>query len=129
MGTKKLQRLVIGDGIADSFVNGYDVQRNVATKLSGNYGVVYDITIHNPHNMAVLLMARGGTFKGAFKVNGQFVRVPISGVLAPMDGFVSLGQTSKKDKKLTIEFIPPAGSSFPLQLVFYPLDNRIDQMK
>jgi len=129
VGAKKLQRLVIGDGNADPFISGYDVQRDVPTTLSGNYGAVYRITINNPGNMTVLLNARGGSFKGAFKVNGQFVRVPSSGVLTPFDGFVSLGQTSTKDKKLTIEFSPPAGSSFPINLIFYPLDSRIDQIK
>lgn len=129
VGKDKLQRLVIGDGKADPFINGYDVQRDVATSVTGNYGAVYHITVDNPGNMAVLLMARGGSFKGAFKVNGQFVRVPTSGVLTPFDGLVSLGKTTSKDKKLTIEFSPPAGSSFPINLIFYPLDSRVEQIK
>lgn len=129
VGQDKMQRLVIGDGTADPFLTGFDVQRNMEVKATGNYGAVYTITVDNPGNKAILLMARGGAFKGAFKVNGEFVRVPNNGVFTPQDGYVTLGQTSSKDSKLTIQFTPPAGSSFPINLIFYPLDSRISTIK
>lgn len=129
VGNDKIQRLVIGDGATDPFISGFDVQRNMEVKATGNYGAVYTITVNNPGNHAILLNARGGSFKGVFKVNGQFVKTPNSGILTPQDGYVTLGQTSTKDSKVTIEFTPPAGSSFPINLIFYPLDTRLSLVK
>lgn len=122
---KTIQRLMIGDGKSDAFIEGYDAQRASQAVLYGNYGVEYEITIHKPGNMAVLMMARGGSFKGAFKVDGQFVRVPASGTVEPLQGFVTIAKTTADQKQTTIQFIPPAGSSFPIMLVFYPLDERV----
>ena len=47
----------------------------------GNYGVVYKIHADKPRKMAVMIMARGGVFKGPFKINGEIIPVPYSGVL------------------------------------------------
>lgn len=126
VGKNRLQRIVIGDGKSDPFLQGYDPQRGTQAALTGNYGAVYHMTINNPGDMAIMVMARGGQFKGAFKVNGQFVRVPSSGVLTPYDGLVTLAKTKATDKQVTIEFSPPAGSSFPLNLILYPLDSRVN---
>lgn len=124
----KIQRVVIGDGQSDPFLQGYDPQRGEATVLNGNYGVVYHMTIKEPGDMAIMVMARGGRFKGAFKVNGQFVRVPASGALTPFDGLVTIAKTKAGDEQVTIEFSPPAGSSFPLNLILYPLDSRVNKL-
>ncbi|MFC6331050.1 stalk domain-containing protein [Paenibacillus septentrionalis] len=128
-GKTRVQRLVIGDGTSDPFIKGYDPLRKEQTTLSGNYGAVYHMTIKKPGNMAIMVMARGGQFKGAFKVNGQFVRVPASGVLTPFDGLVTIAKTKESDEQVTIEFSPPAGSSFPLNLILYPLDARVKQLQ
>ncbi|GIP14674.1 hypothetical protein J40TS1_03160 [Paenibacillus montaniterrae] len=123
-GRKRVQRLMIADGSSDPFIQGFDPQRDSVAPLYGNYGAVYNITIHKPGRMAILLMARGGSFKGAFKVNEQFVRVPSSGMLNAFEGFVTLATTKPDDKQLTLQFMPPAGSSLPIMLVLYPLDKR-----
>lgn len=123
-GKKRVQRLMIADGSSDPFIQGFDPQRDSAAPLYGNYGAVYNITIHKPGRMAILLMARGGSFKGAFKVNEQFVRVPASGMLNAFEGFVTLATTKPDDKQLTLQFMLPAGSSLPIMLVLYPLDKR-----
>jgi len=126
-GKNRKQRIVIGDGISDPFFTGYDPQRGEQTKLSGNYGAVYHMTIKKPGDMAIMVMARGGQFKGSFKVNGQFVRVPSSGVVTPFDGLVTIAKTKASDEQVKIEFSPPAGSSFPINLLLYPLDSRINE--
>lgn len=123
-GKKRVQRLMIADGSSDPFIQGFDPQRDSEAALYGNYGAVYNITIHKPGRMALLLMARGGSFKGAFKVNEQFVRVPSSGMLNAFEGFVTLAATKPDDRQLTLQFMPPAGSSLPIMLVLYPLDKR-----
>jgi hypothetical protein len=117
----RTSRLVIGDGKIDPFQEGYDVLRRQQVKEDGNYGVVYKIHAEKPRKMAVLLQARGGPYKGPFKINGKFVLAPESGVLTAFDGVQILARTDGTEPSLDIEFIPPAGSAFPINLIFYPL--------
>lgn len=123
-GLKKPMKLVLGDGKADPFQMGFDPQRGTEAVLKSNYGTVYKIHSDKPKKMAVLLLARGGPFKGPFKINGEIVKAPASGVLTSFDGMVILAKTTGKEESLDIEFSPPAGSSFPINLIFYPLDDR-----
>ncbi|MEB3103178.1 copper amine oxidase N-terminal domain-containing protein [Ferviditalea candida] len=114
-------KLVIGDGVSDPFVNGYDFQQGVERRDNGNYGVMYKIHAEQPRRMAILLMARGGIYKGPIKINGELVMVPQSGVLTPVDGLYLLWRTTGREPSLDIEFTPSAGSSLPINLMFYPL--------
>ncbi|MFC0211853.1 copper amine oxidase N-terminal domain-containing protein [Paenibacillus chartarius] len=115
--------LTLGDGKSDVYVNGYDVFRKEAVNNYGNYGVKYDIHISNPKPMAILLMGLGGSFAGAFKINGDFALVPESGILPPFEEVQLIGRTDGTEKDLHIEFTPPAGTFFPAELIFYPLDT------
>lgn len=117
-------RIIIGDSDYDKFIEGYDPLRREAVNNYGNYGVVYTVDIQKPKKMAILLQPRGGAFSGPFKINGQFVKAPNSGVITPFDGAYLLGRTTGTEEKLTIEFSPPSGSAFPVDLIFYPLDER-----
>lgn len=123
-GLKKPMKLVIGDGKTDAFQKGYDPQRGTDAILSGNYGTVYKIHSDKPRKMAIMILAKGGPFKGPFKINGELVKVPASGVLTAFDGMIILHKTTGKEDSLDIEFSPPAGSAFPINLIFYPLDDR-----
>ncbi|MHA6484269.1 stalk domain-containing protein [Paenibacillus sp. strain BS8-2] len=123
-GLKKPTKLVIGDGKIDPFQMGYDPQRGEQATLWGNYGTVYRIHSDKPRKMAIMILAKGGAFKGPFKINGELVKVPASGVLTAFDGMVMLHKTTGKEESLDIEFSPPAGSAFPINLIFYPLDDR-----
>ena len=89
----------------------------------GNYGVVYKIHADKPRKMAVMIMARGGVFKGPFKINGEIIPVPYSGVITAFDGLEVLARTTGTEDALDIEFTPPAGSAFPIDLIFYPLED------
>lgn len=119
----KPSRLVLGDGKSDAYVDGIDVFRSLAVKNEGNYGVKYDIHIDKPPRMAILLLARGGGFKGPFKINGDFALVPQSGVLTAFDGVQILTRTTGDEPTLDIEYTPPAGTGFPADLIFYPLEE------
>lgn len=123
-GLKKPTKLVIGDGKTDKFQMGYDPQRGEEATLWGNYGTVYRIHSDKPRKMAIMILAKGGAFKGPFKINGELVKVPASGVLTAFDGMIMLHKTTGKEESLDIEFSPPAGSAFPINLIFYPLDDR-----
>lgn len=123
-GLKKPMKLVIGDGKKDPFQIGFDPQRGTEATLFGNYGTVYKIHSDKPRKMAIMIIAKGGPFKGPFKINGEMVKVPASGVLTAFDGLIILAKTTGKEESLDIEFSPPAGSAFPINLIFYPLDDR-----
>jgi PKD repeat protein len=119
-------RLILGDGKSDPFVDGVDVFRSLPIKNEGNYGVKYDIHIDKPKKMVVMIMGRGGGFKGPFKINGDFVLVPQSGVLPAFKEVQLLARTTGNEPSLDIEYTPPAGTGFPADLIFYPLDNAKD---
>lgn len=117
-------RLIIGDGKTDPFQPGYDPQRGQEVRNNGNYGVVYKIHADKPRKMAVMILPKGGVFKGPIKINGEIRMVPYSGVMTAFDGMQILAKTTGKEESLDIEFSPPAGSALPFDLIFYPLDDR-----
>ncbi len=119
----KASRLVLGDNISDPNQAGYDVFRKEKVFEDGNYGVVYNIHMDKPRRMAVLLLARGGAFKGPLKFNGELVLVPQSGVITAFEQIQVLYRTDGTEPSLDIEYIPPSGSAFPVDLIFYPLDD------
>lgn len=120
----KPSRLIVGDGKTDPFQPGYDTIRQQQVKNDGNYGVVYKIHADKPRKMAVMILPKGGVFKGPFKINGEIRLVPESGVITAFDGMQILAKTTGTEDSLDIEFSPPAGSAFPIDLIFYPLDER-----
>ncbi|MCR8636232.1 stalk domain-containing protein [Paenibacillus radicis (ex Xue et al. 2023)] len=117
-------RIIIGDGTTDPFQPGYDPMRKKDVTNDGNYGVIYKIHADKPRKMAVMILAYGGVFKGPFKINGEIRLVPESGVITAFDGMQILARTTGKEDSLDIEFTPPAGSAFPIDLIFYPLDDK-----
>jgi hypothetical protein len=120
----KPNRLIIGDGTTDPFQPGYDPMRKQNVLNEGNYGVVYKIHADKPRKMAIMLLAYGGVFKGPIKINGEISLVPQSGVITAFDGMQILARTTGDEEALDIEFTPPAGSAFPIDLIFYPLDDK-----
>jgi PKD repeat protein len=116
-------RLTIGDGKEDTYLQGYDTERQMEVVGMGNYGVVYKIHADKPRKMAVLLVAKGGPFKGPFLVNGQFMMAPASGVISAFKSIQVLARTTGTEDSFDIEFTPPAGSAFPIDLIFYPLED------
>ena len=123
-GLEKPKMLIFGDGKTDPFQPGFDPLRGIETVAPGNYGSVYKIHSDKPAKMAIMILARGGAFKGSFKINGEIRNVPESGVLTAFDGMRILAKTTGKEESLDIEFSPPAGSAFPISMIFYPLDER-----
>ncbi|MBU7317700.1 stalk domain-containing protein [Paenibacillus oleatilyticus] len=120
----KPSRLLIGDGVTDPFQPGYDPMRKMEVKNDGNYGVVYKIHADKPRKLAVMILPKGGVYKGPFKINGDIRLAPQSGVMTAFDGMQILAKTTGKEDSLDIEFSPPAGSALPFELIFYPLDER-----
>jgi len=115
--------LTIGDGINDVFDIGYDPLRGVQTTNYGNYGIVYTIHATNPGKMAVLMLAKGGYFKGPFVINNTISLAPSSGIITAYKSIQVLARTTGSENNFDLEFTPPAGSSFPIDIIFYPLHN------
>lgn len=120
----KPNRLIIGDGTTDPFQPGFDPMRKQNVLNEGNYGVVYKIHSDKPRKMAIMLLAYGGIFKGPIKINGEISLIPQSGVITAFDGMQILARTTGEEAALDIEFTPPAGSAFPIDLIFFPLDDK-----
>jgi hypothetical protein len=120
----KPSSLTIGDGTTDKFVTGTDFFKQEDSLNLGNYGVIYNIHIDQPRKMAVLLLPRGGVFKGPVEVNGKIVQTPPSGVMMDYEGYTILARTDGTEPALNIEFTPAAGSAFPVDVIFYPLENK-----
>lgn len=113
--------ITIGDNNRDTFVSGYDVFRQQEVINKGNYGVVYKMRVNNPGKSALLLVARGGPFKGPFKIDGEMMLAPPSGTITAYDGVFLISRTDGTEPFIDIEFSPPAGSAFPVDLIVYPL--------
>ncbi|MDP5275925.1 stalk domain-containing protein [Chengkuizengella axinellae] len=118
-------RLSIGDENVLPYLEGYDELDNDREEVinKGHYGMTYNITIDNPGEVVVLLRPRGGAFKGPMKINGELIMAPTSGVLTHLSGVYILKRTTGYEKTLDIELTPPAGSAFPVDLIFYPLKD------
>ncbi|WP_309123350.1 stalk domain-containing protein [Paenibacillus sp.] len=116
------KKFTIGDNADDKYVQGYDVFRQQTVENYGNYGVVYNIRVKNPGKSALVMLARGGIYKGPLKINGEMVLAPASGVITALDGVFMLYRTTGNEPYLDIELTPPAGSYLPIDLVLYPLN-------
>lgn len=109
-------RLVVADGEDDSFMRGKDGR--LVSRNKGNYGLSYRISIRSKNRVGVLFSPRGGVFAGAGAWDGEAFYLPNRGILQPKTGAVIGVVEAGKEKVL--EFIPPAGSYLPVNLVFIP---------
>ncbi|WP_293913522.1 copper amine oxidase N-terminal domain-containing protein [Deinococcus sp.] len=114
-------RLVIGDGQIDPALVGIDATNGRLVRLSGNYGVLYDIQITGATGAAVALSPRGGLYRGAMNVGDgpiqQTVKLPRSGSALTPDAPTMLWRA--ETDQLNIGFVPASGSNLPISLVFY----------
>src|SRR5690606_15458552 len=79
-------RVTIGDNRTDTFIEGFDAFEKRGAVNYGNYGVTYHLKAERPTKAVIVLLARGGVFKGPFKINGQLHMAPKSGVITAFDG-------------------------------------------
>ncbi|MDQ1913357.1 stalk domain-containing protein [Paenibacillus sp. GD4] len=121
---KKPSSFAIGDGTSDQFVTGFDYFHKEPSLNLGNYGVVYKIHIDAPPAVSVLVLPRGGVFKGPFEVNGRIIQVPASGVMMDYQGYTIIARTNGTEKSIDLEFSPASGSAFPIDIILYPLDKK-----
>ncbi|AGL03801.1 stalk domain-containing protein [Desulfoscipio gibsoniae] len=118
-------RLVVADGSEDGFLIGQDTNTSLMgnyprqSNNSGNYGVIYKITMHSKERVGVIFSPRGGVFAGAGKWDGKAFYLPNKGIMKPQTEFALIG-ILEPGKEKVLEFIPPAGSYLPVNLIFVP---------
>lgn len=114
-------RLIIGDGRVDPAVTGTDALTGQTVRLSGNYGVLYDLEVNGAAGTAVALSPRGGLYRGAMNIQDgpitQTIKLPRSGNALKPDEPVLLWRA--QSDRLNIDFVPSSGSNLPISLVFY----------
>jgi hypothetical protein len=115
-------KVVIGDGILDPHLEGFDALTGEPVKLRGNYAVTYQITLENSSSTALAFSARGGMYAGAVCINGLLQAVPENGVLSRPDSPLLLHREIRGDS-LQIELVPASGSFLPINLIFYRLES------
>ena len=120
--TRLPARLVIGDGLVDPAITGVDRLTGQPMRLSGNYGVLYDLEVNGTAGTAVALSPRGGLYRGAMNIQdgtvNQTIKLPRTGNAIAPNQPVLLWRPATN--RLNIDFVPASGSSLPVSLVFYP---------
>lgn len=114
-------RIVIGDGQVDPALTGTDAITGQPVRLTGNYGVLYDLEVTGAAGTAVALSPRGGMYRGAMNILdgplNQTIKLPRVGNALKPDQPVLLWRS--QSDKLNIDFVPASGSNLPISLVFY----------
>ncbi len=116
LNVKEPTRLVVADGEEDRFLYGKDGETLIRNK--GNYGLSYKVFIQSQYRVGVLFSPRGGVFGGAGAWEGEAFNLPNQGVMQP-GGLAMIGVVEPGQEKV-LEFIPPAGSFLPVNLIFIP---------
>ncbi|GGO37940.1 hypothetical protein GCM10008949_43820 [Deinococcus humi] len=118
-------RIVIGDGQLDPAINGTDKLTGQPVRLTGNYGVLYDLEVNGAAGTAVALSPRGGLYRGAMNLQdgptSQTIKLPKSGNAIKPQEPVLLWRAGAD--RLNIDFMPASGSNLPISLVFYRAGN------
>ncbi|AHV98263.1 copper amine oxidase domain-containing protein [Paenibacillus sabinae T27] len=115
-------RLVLGDNNTDLNLKGMDALTGTEASNSGNFGVVYKITLTRvAPNTLITLNPRGGKYQGPLLVNGNIIEAPNAGAVdAPNQNSV-LYRTGNLEQTVEIVFTPASGSNLPINLLFMPL--------
>ncbi|WP_221091228.1 hypothetical protein [Deinococcus aquaedulcis] len=118
----------LGDAVSDLPLLGTDALTGTPQRLSGNYGLLYELTVENtvPGNSVVIAFApRGGVYRGGVVLDDgldrQVLRIPGSGVLTNGDQPLLLWRSAARTVRLS--FLPAGGSFLPVSLVLYPLSG------
>ncbi|WP_309573168.1 stalk domain-containing protein [Deinococcus sp.] len=114
-------RITIGDGQLDPALNGTDALTGQPVKLSGNYGVLYDLQVDGAAGSAVALSPRGGLYRGAMNITDgpivQAIKLPRVGTALNASAPTLMWRANADH--LNIDFVPASGSNLPISLVFY----------
>ncbi|WP_152391953.1 stalk domain-containing protein [Paenibacillus guangzhouensis] len=119
---QKPERLPLTDNARDRFQEGMDGILNTVAINSGNYGVLYKITLnHVSPNTLIAFNPRGGRYFGSARVNQQVVDIKSSG---SQQSATVLYRTKDQEEKVEIWLSPASGSNLPFALFFMPISEK-----
>jgi len=119
---QKPERLPLTDNKTDRFQEGMDGILNTVAINSGNYGVLYKITLnHVSPNTLIAFNPRGGRYFGSARVNQQVVDIKSSG---SQQSATVLYRTKNQEEKVEIWLSPASGSNLPFALFFMPISEK-----
>ncbi|KAA9007510.1 copper amine oxidase N-terminal domain-containing protein [Paenibacillus spiritus] len=118
-------RLVLGYNADDPNLTGTDALSGTDASNSGNFGVIYKITLNRvAPNTLITLNPRGGKYQGPLLVNGTLVQAPNAGAVdAPNQNSV-LWRTGDVEQSVEIQFTAASGSNLPVNILFQPLPPK-----
>lgn len=121
---EKQERLVLGDNKDDPNVTGIDAMVEVEASNSGNFGVLYKITLSRvAPNTLISFNPRGGTYSGYALVNGKLVPLYSNGAVKAPNEQVVLYRTGQYESTVEIVLTAAPASSLPVNLLFSPLPS------
>ncbi|RXZ78293.1 copper amine oxidase N-terminal domain-containing protein [Paenibacillaceae bacterium] len=117
----KGQRIVLGDRTIDRYLDGYDNTTGSLQLNTGNFGVLYKMTVQIAPRTVVTLNPRGGHYAGAFLINGKLVNTTDNSILRNSNESGVLHRTGNSVETVEFIFTPASGSNLPLQMLFLPM--------
>jgi len=115
----------IADPKVDSYLIGYDAISGQNEVNLGNFGVVYKMKLnHVAPNTLIALNPRGGTYTGAFLVNGELVTMTKDSILKTNAEAGVLYRTGDKEESVELVFTLATGSNTPIALLFLPMPDK-----
>lgn len=119
------ERLSLGDNADDPNLEGIDPMVGDVTHNTGNFGVLYKITLDRvAPNVLISFNPRGGKYSGYAMVNGKIVPIYSLGQVSPMEQAV-LYRTGNVEQKVEILLTAAPGSNLPVNLLFTPMPSRV----
>lgn len=111
---------VIGAG-KEEWCTGVDAIKGHTVVNAGNYGIVYHIKIIAQEDIGILLNPRGGSFRGAVKLDGLYTyMIPRTNYFGGDSTKAAVIATVKKGESIDIEYSLPNGSSAPVLFGMIP---------
>lgn len=121
-------RMALADNFYDSYLTGVDAISGEKKTNGGNYGVNYYITLeHVQPNTVIGINPRGGHYGGAFLVNGEIVYATNNSIVSSVTEMGVLHRTGDTEETVTIVFTPASGSNLPINLVFQPMPDTVEE--
>lgn len=125
---EKPERLVLGDNSDDPNLTGIDPMVGIEASNSGNFGVLYKITLERvAPNTLISFNPRGGTYTGYAMVNGDITPLYSSGAVKAPNEQVVLYRTGEYERKVEILLTAAPASSLPVNLLISPLPSKINE--
>jgi hypothetical protein len=129
-GSRQVYYIASGND-GDTWLQGSDKLRGTTSKLVGNYGVDYEVTMAftSPTDRTVRVwMSTVARLGGAIKVDGKMIRIPedfYGNIDAPYDAVLiaKLNLKAGQSTTFTYEFMPPGSFYLPAIIHVEPVEK------